>query len=349
MFAFELGMSVNLDLAAQLIKQSVERTKFRRDRKAPKYFDYDPPPVRVAQHGQQLNVGKFFTKAQSDVTLFDFGACSVCYEIDVSGPLTHLTELSEVLYDNAFLLADARGRVQLLIDQIHGAIGKVKLNETVEDFTLYHLEEIEGCDITENTGQIVDMFPADFARILRAESGELGQEEVKEALAMRTSYGEHDCALVDWNAGLFFGSGVEDVVAVLEFCNVELLEMRFLDEQLDDYLEQAYYVLTTGKKGGADLSKIARLQVDSAVLYEAVENALKLLGDQYLARVYSLASGKFHLPEWNSSILRKLNTLDSIYQKLSDHAARRRSEVLEWVVIALILIEVVLGVWEKLT
>ena len=44
MFAFELGLSINLDQAAQQIKQGVERTKFRRNRKAPKHFDHDPPP-----------------------------------------------------------------------------------------------------------------------------------------------------------------------------------------------------------------------------------------------------------------------------------------------------------------
>jgi uncharacterized Rmd1/YagE family protein len=63
--------------------------------------------------------------------------------------------------------------------------------------------------------------------------------------------------------------------------------------------------------------------------------------------VYSLASGKFHLPEWNSSIRRKLDTLDSIYQKLSDAAAQRRSEVLEIIIVALILLEVVMGLWDK--
>ena len=134
---------------------------------------------------------------------------------------------------------------------------------------------------------------------------------------------------------------------MLDFCNVELLEMRFLDEQLDDYLERAYDLLTKGKKGEADLRKVARLQVDSAILYEAVENALKLLGDQYLARVYSLASERFHLPDWNSSIRRKLDTLDSIYQKLSDQSAQRRSETLEWVIIALILGEIILSLSER--
>lgn len=345
-FAFELGLSVNLDGAAQRIKQDVERTKFRRNRRAPKYFDYDPPPLRIVQHGQQINVGKFFTKPQADLTLFDFGGCSVSYQVDIAGPMSHLIELGEVLYDNAFLLADARERVCQLMDELGDAINRPNLSDSVEDFVVYHLEEFDGAP---NISTLLDDGRREFASLLRAERDELSAEEIRDALGTRTSYGSEDCAVIDWNGALFFGENVDDVRAVLEFCNVEFLEMRFLDEQLDDQLEEAYSVLTTKKgRGDANLSKVARLQVDSALLYEAVENALKLLGDQYLARVYSLASDRFHLPEWNSSIRRKLDTLDSIYQKLSDTAAQRRSTTLEVVIVALILIEVILGIWERL-
>lgn len=345
MCAFEVGLSINLDAAANLLKQGVERTKFKRNRRSPKYFEYDPPPLRLSQHGQQINVGKFFTKPQAELTIFDFGACSVMYAIDISGPVSHLIELGEVLYDNAFLLHDARARVELLVREIGAAIVRPRVGESVEDFVVYHLEEFEG---ERSSAALLAEHPREFARILRAESDDLGQEEVNDAVSTRTSYGSNDCVVVDWNGALFFGSNVEDVVAVLDFCNVEFLEMRYLDEQLDDYLEKAYHALTTGRKADNELRKVARLQVDSAILYEAVENALKLLGDQYLARVYSLASQKFHLPEWNSSILRKLDTLDSIYQKLSDRAAQKRSEVLEWIIIGLILFEVIMSVWDRL-
>jgi hypothetical protein len=213
----------------------------------------------------------------------------------------------------------------------------------MEDFTVFHIEALEG-DV-QPLG-LMKEYPRELARILRAESDELGHEEVNEATSARTSYSLHDCAIVDWNSGIFLGENAQDFVAVMEFCNVELLEMRFLDEQLDDHLAQAYQILITGKKGGTDLSKVARLQVDSVILYEAVENALKLLGDQYLARVYSLASAKFHLPDWNASILRKLDTLDSIYNKMSDKATQKRSETLEWVVIILIAFECVWSIGE---
>src|SRR5256884_9234577 len=85
-----------------------------------------------------------------------------------------------------------------------------------------------------------------------------------------------------------------------------------------------------------ELRRPARLQLDGAILFEQVTNALKLVGDQYLARVYSLASRRFHLGEWDASITRKLQTIDSIYAKMADRTAGRRMEILEWILNVLI-------------
>jgi uncharacterized Rmd1/YagE family protein len=47
-----------------------------------------------------------------------------------------------------------------------------------------------------------------------------------------------------------------------------------------------------------------------------------------------------HISEWDASITRKLQTLDGIYEKVSDRAAARRMEVLEWIIIVLIAISI---------
>ena len=85
------------------------------------------------------------------------------------------------------------------------------------------------------------------------------------------------------------------------------------------------------------------MQVDGALLFERVTNTLKLLGDQYLARVYRLAAQRFHLEAWDASILRKLETLESIYGKMSNRATTRRMEVLEWIIIVLIAVSIALS------
>jgi uncharacterized Rmd1/YagE family protein len=51
-------------------------------------------------------------------------------------------------------------------------------------------------------------------------------------------------------------------------------------------------------------------------------------------------SQRFHLEDWDASILRKLETLESIYGKMSDRAGTRRMELLEWIIIVLITISI---------
>ena len=49
---------------------------------------------------------------------------------------------------------------------------------------------------------------------------------------------------------------------------------------------------------------------------------------------------RFHLEAWDASILRKLETLESIYGKMSDRTTSRRMEVLEWIIIVLIAVSI---------
>jgi hypothetical protein len=132
---------------------------------------------------------------------------------------------------------------------------------------------------------------------------------------------------------------------------VQLLEMRWLDLQLDQALERSYQLLARGRGWRAlvprvitaDLNQVAGLQLESAVMLERLSNALKVFGEEYLARIYRLAAGRFELGPMDAALTRKLATIESIYQKLSDRANTLRMEVLEWVVILLIATEIVLG------
>ncbi|MFT3683918.1 MAG: hypothetical protein QM783_03140 [Phycisphaerales bacterium] len=181
-----------------------------------------------------------------------------------------------------------------------------------------------------------------------AERGQLSELEAAEALACTLSYAPTDAVVVDWNAALVVQEPAQDILTVLEFANVELLEVRFLDDRLDGMLDRSYDHALLGEGQGrrasrkADMRRIAGLQMDAALLFESVNNALKLLGDQYLARVYKLAAQRFHLADWDQSIQRKVNTLEGIYRKMADDQSTRKMEVLEWIIIVLIAVSIVL-------
>jgi hypothetical protein len=344
-FAYEAAFSINLNEAERRISETTQRETIKHKRRAPRYFEYQPPPLRVSQDIAPFALGKYRGRENVDVVLYDFGAVSVVYSIPIQGPFSDLLGLSEELYDNEALLTDSRNRVEYILGVIGDAAAKHAIADFVEDYLVFQIESL-GPPL--NPRELVSRYPQEIAQILRAERQQLSDQEVEDALSSKISFGLDDVVIVDWNASLMLDREGDDIRAVLEFANVELLELRYLDQKLDRALDQAYEALSKRAWSlprivgsySSDLRRVAELQVDSAILFEGVNNTLKLLGDQYLARLYRLVSTRFHLQEWDGSIIRKLETLESIYEKIADQAANRRMEVLEWVIIILIAVSI---------
>jgi len=348
MFAYDAARSIDLEQAEKRIHETSERQTIRHKRRTPNYFEYQPPPLRVSYGSAAVQIEACLARPNVDLILYDFGAVAALYSLPIVGPFDELMRLSEEVYDNPFLLSDSRKRVEELLKVLDDAATHANLATVVEDYVIFHVESLSGpLDISK----FLASHYRQIAQILRAESRTLSEQEVEDAVSARLSYGTEDLAVIDWNAALLIDRDGDDVREVLQFANVELLEMRYLDQRLDGALDSSYVALSPRAGNAARpkfgryrsrLRAVAELQVDNATLFEGVNNALKLLGDQYLARIYRLVSRRFHLDDWDASILRKLQTLESIYQKMSDQASTRRMEVLEWVIIVLIAFSIVL-------
>lgn len=347
LFAYEVAYAIDLAGAERRLAAGAERQRVKQRRRAPAYFEYSPAPLRVAWDAEPVAVGRYRTAPGVELVLYDFGAVSVGYAIPLDGPLAELVELSADLYGNEQLLTESRRQVERLLAALGDAAIRPRIADFVEDYAIFEVEVFtEPCQAqalwTEHAHTV--------AQVLRAETRPLSQQEVADATASRLSFGPDDATLIDTDAALLFDPEGEDVRAVIEFANTQLLEMRFLDQQLDQALDRAYEYLSKSRWPasalpalyGRDLRRLARLQLDSAVLFEQVTNALKLVGEQYLTRVYGLVSRRFHLAEWDVSITRKLQTLESIYTKMVDRAATRRLELLEWIIIILIAVSILL-------
>ena len=161
---------------------------------------------------------------------YDFGAVAVIYRIAIHGSLETLLELSQELYDNDFLLTDSRLRADQLLKRLGDAVSNAGIANVVEDYVIYHIESFApsfGVNALSSTkAQWI-------AKILRAEEQPLSSQEVEDALSAKIAFGLDDLTIVDWNAALIVDREGDDIRAVLEFANVELLEMRYLDQKLD--------------------------------------------------------------------------------------------------------------------
>jgi len=347
LFAFEVAYAIDLEAAERRIAAATERQTVKQKRRAPASFEYRPAPLRVTLEAKSLSIGAYTTAPAIEIVLYDFGALSVSYGIPIAGPFTGLPALSADLYGNEALLADSRRQVERLLGTLGEATMRPRIADFVEDYVIFEIEAFAGpCE----PAALWTEHAATVAQILRAEPLVLSQQEIHDATASHLSFGADDATFIDTDAALLFDREADDVRAVIELANTQLLEMRYLDLRLDTALDQAYEMLSRQRgarfalvdRGAPNVRRLAELQLDSAILFEQVTNALKLIGDQYLARVYGLVSRRFQLAAWDATISRKLQAIESIYSKMVDRAATRRMEILEWIIIVLIAVSIAL-------
>jgi hypothetical protein len=346
-YAFLAAQRVDLDRAQAIARaRPTERARFQRGRRTPAYLDFDPPPLQITLPCESvpIGVGRFASEAQADVTIFDFGAFSVDFRVPFDASLAELNALSSALYDHAGLLGAARRRVDELARALAPALAGERTPEDHEQYVVFDFASFEPALPARALLEKPELRHA-LAQILRAEERPLADSRVEDAVRLSISYGPDDLLVVDWSTAVACG-GSTDERLVLEFANTELLELRCLDKRLDGDLEAASRALSRPRRwvfGGADLRRVARLQVDSAMLYESVNNAVSLLGDQWLAEVYQRIAERYDLEKWQGSVAHKLASLESIYEKVADESAARRSELLEMIIIALIALEISWG------
>jgi hypothetical protein len=342
LFAFDVGFEIDLEGVETRLASPSQRAKFRHRRRVSTGEGSGVPPLRFTEESPPVQLGPHRTEGAITLTVYEFGAVCITYAIPLDHDLEALVGMSALLYDNEILLEQSRRRVREILEVIRGSVEKPEVAAVLEDYIIYHLDP-SGVPVDE----LCERHPETLARILRAEEGPLSEEEIRDSLGNRISYRPGEVVVTDWLAALVVGKEMEDELGVLQLITIELVELRSLDARLEAGLDRAYVALSRARSAlvglaprSRELERIGLMQADNAVLLEGVDNALKLLGDDYLARLYRVASERFHVSGWESSIQRKLQTLQSIYSQLSDMAHRRRAEILEWIIIVLIAIEI---------
>ena len=346
LFAYDVAYAIDLDLAQQRIASTAERVKVHQRRRAPDSFEYRPAPLLVTVQVDPIQLGEYTTSPSVELVLYDFGAISVSFVFPLAGPFDGLPALAVALRGRTPLLPESFLQIQQLMKQLGPAAARPRMSEVQEGYNLFVVESftqpVEPEELwTRQAGTV--------ARVLRGEERPLAEQEISDATAYRLSFAADDVVFIDTDAALLYDKEGEDACAVIELANTQLMEMRHLDQQLDTALDRAYEMLARQRTGGPfkrrrpDLHRLTELQLDGAVLLEQVSNAVKLIGDHYLSRVYARVSQRFRLEQWDASISRKLQTVESIYTKMVDRSNARRMEVLEWIIVILIAFEIVLG------
>src|SRR5499427_9213611 len=243
LFAFDVGYEVSLErLSAMLATTPVQ--PLSRKKQTPTYMQYSKPP-QILSLGYAT--GHFAVAGSIQATIFDFGAVSIAYRWPIGQgnevSLEDLPEVSQDLY-NLDLGLHAKEQAESLMRKIEPAIFRPRLADLVEDYYLFIIEEL---DCPMSASELLSGHRGLLARTLRFETADLSLPQQDEALAQAISYYENDLALVDWNSAIIYDRDYEDTANVLELINVELLEARYIDDQLDRRIAD-YGVLARGRQ-----------------------------------------------------------------------------------------------------
>jgi hypothetical protein len=287
-------------------------------------------------------------RARVSAWLHEFGAVTVFIETRLRCDVEQLPALTAGLSSERRLEEDARNALAQLANRLRPAIDRLGGLGPVEDYFILQIDELEP---KASIQELLEKHGPAIASALRCEADRLSATEVSDALQTARSYYPHDLVVTDWNVALILDRDYRDAVAILEFLNVQLVELRFYDALLDRRVASVERLETFSprrfslayRRHHRAIDEIARIRIDMATIFERIHNALKLGGDVYLAQIYALTAKRLGLEAWELSVARKLEVLQNIHDVLVERAATARAEALELTIILLILVEIVLS------
>ena len=347
---YDVADEIDLGVAESVLARDARRLRFGRS--GAEFLLLPNPPLLVGLGRRSLPLLGGGLEVEARARLFDFGAVSIVLTVPVTAglDLDALIPLADRLYDGPEVDALALELVERLRQEVAPAMTNPHFWEQDEHYSVVFVEGIQG----RPSGEEV-LRRADLARLLLGETTvpELSAAERQDVTQRHLSYGNDDLVVIDWNASFVYEpSGSKDIPDILEIANAQLLELRYYDEALDNSLGRVNERLKLERQrlGSIFRSPYPALSrqvlvalLEMSELVERVENALKIIGDFYLARVYEAAVEQLRIPAWKETVTRKQEILGDVYGWLKGEVDTARSLTLEVMVVVLIVMELLVA------
>lgn len=341
---------MRLPEAARLLSRMPEAERVEPRKSAPAYIAL-PRPLFYRYPTRTIETDKGARETAVEARIYGIGAVGITLRIPFEAPtLDAVNDLTYLrLPDGTPIEAIAKGLADEIAKSIHSS-----LVETYEATV-----EPEGylvVALTRTARPARELLEKEATTLAGIVAGErrperLSEEEVRDNLRTWFSYYQDDLIVVDWDRALVIepSGKYDDVLAVMESANVELLELRAYDRYLDVVLESAYEDLTRFYgRGGLFRSargvqeELSNARIDLVRVTDGINNIGKIFGDYYLAKLHLGLQERFHLKEWETIVREKMATLNELYTLASHEVEHRRGVVLESMIVLLFVVDLVL-------
>jgi hypothetical protein len=344
-FLYDVADAINLPTVQRVTTHTVAARLAPRP-PTPAYVQYKQPPLSIDGDAVGIaDVAGFRVRFK----IFDYGVVSVALTRPLPDTWSELVARGLEWHDDARLVSEAEASCRAVVNRIAPAMTAPRENLVSEDYLVFALTDVDDAQGAEG---LLAAHGPEIAQMLRGEREPLSEQERDEVLRHRISYLVNDLVVPTWNAALVYDTeaGAQAAIEILEFANSQLLEFRYYDELLDAELARIYAQLQAtgwfqnwvGRRYTRAARQVHALFIDVNELTDKTENALKIAGDVYAARLFGLVAARLGLDHWKANVREKLKTLDDIYRFAVEQTSMARGEFLELTIVAILVFELVL-------
>ena len=345
-YMFDVAEAIDLQAAASAIGSSVRAT-FAPKPATPAYVKYQQPPLLFEAAGAGTPAIDGF---HVNFKVFDYGVISLRLTREFAGTWRDLADASDQLVENEALERQAEQACRGVAGRLKQALTDPRQTALTEDYLVFAISDLSRPHTAE---EIVEHHGDVIASVLRGERAPLSRQERDEILRHRISYLANDLVIPTWNAAFVYDTpaGTQAALEIVEFANSQLLQFRYYDELLDNALASIYaeikkearwYDALFGRHYARAARQVHALFIDVNELTDRTENALKIVGDVYAARLFSLVGARLDLDRWKTNVSEKLKTLDDIYRFSVERLSLVRGELLELTIVLILIFELIL-------
>jgi hypothetical protein len=351
---FEAADDIDLGRAQGALAGASERAALRSGR--PGFVDWPDRPLTVALGPREVALEDGTTlSGTAHVRLFAHGVASVRYEwpLPSDADAAAISARVRAVSQSEALEKAARAEAEALCARVRGALGHPLRADVHETYTVVFVRRLAG------GARPAEVDGPDLARLLLGEGPEvrLSAQTVADVTRPRFSYTEDDLCVLDWDTAFVLDADDDrSVPDVLEVASAQLLELRYYDELFERELLHVTELLSRPRTGltwlflgryGRILRRVQNLVVESAEVFERVDNAVRVVGDLWLARVYRAAVEQFRIPAWQADVRGRERTAADVAALLREEASSTLGHVLETGIIGLIVFEIAMAILRR--
>ncbi|MGE5416823.1 MAG: hypothetical protein ACM3UZ_08700 [Acidobacteriota bacterium] len=343
---YETGTDeIDMALLEQKLAQdhSIARARFSRVKTKSIIMEIPPLLVSLAPYQSQNGRIEFTARAK----IFDIGAVSITlrHEIITDAPIKHIEEIALQFGEQDGLDDVFSHYLRVLEATLSPHLGSLQINPAFyEDYTIVRVESRHQCP--------------DPVTVLMSEPVSFSSQMRDEIMKNSLSYSEDDFAIISYDSALICDSeDPSDLMDLIEFANVQLLELRYYDDRLTRQMAKMYDDIESAhrmpgfrriKQYHLIMSQLMKGYAEVTETTEKINNLIKITEDIYYAKIYETTLKVLRSHQWTESVARKINVILQNYTMLSNEVNVQHSNFLEWTIILLIALEFALAIWQSL-